>query len=132
MSTCTIEKRETPVTRAEPTRRGEVFLPNVDILEDRDELLLIADVPGANPEHIDIRYEGGELTIHARVDERRPEGAGRFVWREYGVGDFHRTFTLGEAIDNAKIHAEVRDGVLTVHLPKMEAIKPRKITVAAK
>jgi len=129
---CTMEKCETPVTRAEPTRRGEVYVPKVDIFEERDELRLVADVPGAQSEHIDIRYEDGELTLHARVNDRRPEGAGRFILREYGVGDFHRTFLLGETIDNAKIHAEVHDGVLTVHLPKTEAIKPRKITVAAR
>lgn len=132
MATCTIEKRETPVTRAEPTRRGQMFLPQVDILENRDELLLIADVPGATSEHIDIRYENGELTIHARVEPRTTDESDRFVWREYGVGDYHRVFQLGEAIDNAKIHAEVHSGVLTVHLPKAEAIKPRKIAVTAK
>jgi len=132
MSTCTIEKCETPVTRAEPTRRGQVYLPSVDILEDRDELLLIADVPGANSEHIDIRFENGELTIHARVEPRVAAEPDRDIWREYGVGDFHRSFQLGESIDNAKIHAEVKDGVLTVHLPKTEAIKPRKIAVAAR
>lgn len=132
MPTCTMEKRETPVTRAEPTRRGQVYLPNVDILEDRDELLLIADVPGATSEHIDIRFENGELTIDARVDVRNAAEPDRDIWREYGVGDFHRSFQLGESIDNAKIHAEVKDGVLTVHLPKTEAIKPRKIAVAAR
>lgn len=132
MATCTIEKCETPVTRAEPTRRGQVFLPSVDILEDKDELRLIADVPGATSEHIDIRFENGELTIHARVEPRNAAEPDRDIWREYGVGDFHRTFQLGESIDNAKIHAEVKDGVLTVHLPKTEAIKPRKIAVTAK
>lgn len=132
MSACTIEKRETPLTRAEPTRRGQMFLPQVDILENRDELLLIADVPGATSEHIDIRYEDGELTIHARVEPRTTEEPERFVWREYGVGDYHRVFELGEAIDNTKIHAEVKNGVLTVHLPKTEAIKPRKIAVTGK
>lgn len=132
MPTCTIEKPETPVTRADPTRQGQLYLPSVDILEDRDELLLIADVPGATSEHIDIRFENGELTLHARVEPRTAAEPVRDVWREYGVGDFHRSFQLGESIDNAKIHAEVKDGVLTVHLPKTEAIKPRKIAVTAR
>jgi HSP20 family molecular chaperone IbpA len=132
MPTCTIEKCETPVTRAELTRKRPVYLPSVDIFEDRDELLLIADVPGATSEHIDIQFENGELTIHARVEPRQAAEPDRDIWREYGVSDFHRTFRLGESIDNAKIHAEVKDGVLTVHLPKTEATKPRKIAVTAK
>jgi HSP20 family protein len=124
-----MEKREGAVTRAEPTRTGQVYLPNVDILENREELLLIADVPGATSENINIQYESGELAIRAKIAPRRPEDSQRFLWREYGVGDFCRSFELGEAIDHAKIHADVKNGVLTVHLPKTEAVKPRKIAV---
>lgn len=130
MTTATaIEKRENAQTRPERTRGGRVYSPSVDILENRDELLVLADVPGARPENIDIQYENSALSIHVRVDEsHRPENV-RFLWREYGIGDFHRSFELGEAIDHTKIHAEVNDGVLTIHLPKAEAVKPRKIAV---
>ncbi len=129
MTTATaVEKREGKV-RPEPTRGGRIYSPNVDILENREELLLLADVPGARPEDINIQYENGELTIHARVDSRTEVGEAQFLACEYGVGDFHRSFQLGESIDNSKIHAKVKDGVLTVHLPKTEAVKPRKIAV---
>jgi HSP20 family protein len=124
-----MEKLEGAVTRPEPTRTGQVYLPNVDILENREELLLIADVPGATSENINIQYESGELAIRAKIAPRRPEDSQRFLWREFGVGDFYRSFELGEAIDHAKIHADVKNGVLTVHLPKTEAVKPRKIAV---
>jgi HSP20 family protein len=125
----TIEKKEGTQVRPERTRGGRVFSPSVDILENKDELLLLADVPGAKPENIDIQCENGELAIHVRVDPRQQAMSGHCVGCEYGVGDFHRSFQLGETIDNAKIHADVKNGVLTVHLPKAEAAKPRKIAV---
>ncbi|MDO8630139.1 MAG: Hsp20/alpha crystallin family protein [Phycisphaerales bacterium] len=122
------QRREGAVRPAEPTRVGPVYSPYVDILERADELTLVADVPGVSPESIDIRYEQGELSIRARVEARQTKET-RFLLREYGVGDYLRVFQLGEGIDNGKIHAEVADGVLTVHLPKVEKVKPRKITV---
>ena len=122
------QRREGAVLRAEPTRVGPVFMPNVDILENADELTLVADVPGAESENIDIRYERGELAIRAKLQPRQSDET-RFMLREYGVGDYHRVFQLGESIDNEKIRAEVTEGVLTVHLPKVERVKPRKIAV---
>jgi HSP20 family molecular chaperone IbpA len=100
----------------------------VDIIEKPDELLLLADVPGAQVDGIDIHYERGALTLTARVDERQPNES-NWILREYGVGDFVRTFQVGEGIDAAKIKAEVTGGVLTLRLPKAEAAKTRKIVV---
>jgi HSP20 family protein len=118
------------VRQADPTRVGPVYSPNVDIIENADELTLVADVPGVRPETIDVQFEQGELSIRARVEPRQSEET-LFAFREYGVGDYFRAFQLGEGIDNGKIHAEVADGVLTVHLPKVERVKPRKIKVMA-
>ncbi len=130
MTTATMEKREGTQARPESTRAGCIYSPNVDIRENRDELLLMVDVPGAKPENVDIHYENGELALHIRIEPRNhKDDAARFLMQEYGVGDFYRSFRLGESIDSSKIHAEVKDGVLTIHLPKIEAIKPRKITV---
>lgn len=116
--------------RAEHTRCGRCYRPNVDILERDDELLVLADVPGANGEKIDVKFEEGMLSIHAPVDLRQPEDQD-FVLREYGVGDYYRTFRVSEAVDAGKITAEYADGVLALHLPKTEAVKPRKIAVKA-
>jgi HSP20 family protein len=116
--------------KAEATRSGQFYLPNCDILELEDELLIRADVPGANRDQIDIRFEDGTLAIHAKVEPRQP-GAGRYLLREYGVGDYYRTFRVSETIDASKIDADYADGVLTLHLPKAEALKPRKIEVKA-
>jgi HSP20 family protein len=115
-------------TSAEHTRSGRFYRPNVDILERPEELLVLADVPGAQGDRIDIKFEDGTLTIHAAVDQRQAEDT-EYVLREYGVGDFYRTFQVSEAIDAQKISAEYADGVLTLHLPKAEALKPRKIPV---
>ncbi|HEX3868874.1 MAG TPA: Hsp20/alpha crystallin family protein, partial [Pirellulales bacterium] len=106
------------------------YRPMVDILETSDELLLRADVPGAKRDEIDIRFEDGQLTVHAPVAERYKDAASFFAV-EYGVGDFYRTFRVSEQIDSSKINAEYADGVLIVHLPKTEAVKPRKIEVHA-
>ena len=128
-SAATIEKREGEVVPAERTRSGRVYRPNVDILEKPDELVLMADVPGTRCDEIDIQYENGLLTLRARVNPREPSRTANCVWCEYGVGDFERTFQIGEGIDSSRIHAECNNGVLTLHLPKTEKVKPRKITV---
>jgi HSP20 family protein len=104
------------------------YVPRCDIWEDDREVILLADLPGVTPENLDIRFENRELTVHGRVPARQQEGV-EFIYGEYGVGDFHRTFTIGEAIDAEKISAEVRNGVLTLHLPKAEKMKPRRIEV---
>ena len=113
--------------RAERAYGTPMFSPNVDILENADELTLVADVPGVAPDSIDIQYEQGELTLRGKVAPRGEQRS--FLLNEYGVGDFYRVFQLGEGVDNSKISAEVASGVLTVHLPKVERVKPRKIEV---
>ena len=112
----------------EHTRCGCHYRPNVDIVEKADELVVLADVPGAAGEDIDVDFEDGHLTIHAKVKPRQEEST-EFLVREYGVGDYYRTFRVSEAIDAAKITAEYAEGVLTLHLPKAESTKPRKIDV---
>jgi len=116
---------------AERTRCGTCYRPNVDIMEQTDELLVVADVPGARGDSIDVKFENGTLEIYATVAPRQNEGQNYLLW-EYGIGDYYRTFQVSEAIDAQKISADYADGVLTLHLPKAEAVKPRKIAVSAK
>jgi HSP20 family protein len=118
------------VSAAEHTRCGTYYRPNVDILEGPDELLVLADVPGTTGEAVGVDFEDGTLTIHAQVEPRQDEDT-EYLVREYGVGDYYRTFRVSEAIDVSKITAEYAEGVLTLHLPKAEATKPRKIEVKA-
>jgi len=110
----------------EPTQ-GVTIAPRVDLLEKDDELLLLADMPGVKPEDIDIRFEHGELSVHGRRSVSNP-GKQRARW-EYEVTNFFRTFKLTEHIAADRISAEMKNGVLTLHLPKVEAVKPRRISV---
>jgi len=115
--------------RGETTRGGYAFTPRVDIFETDTELLLYAEVPGVRAEDVDLHFEKGELTLHAKVNvpENRPAG-----WlREYEVGDFYRVLSINESIDTKRIEAECKNGVLTLHLPKVEAVRPRQIAVKA-
>ena len=118
------------VQSEEHTRSGQFYRPNVDILETANELLLQADLPGATSDSIDINFEDGTLTIHAKVNNRQANDT-TYMLQEYGIGDFYRTFKVSEQIDSTRISAEYHDGVLALHLPKVEAAKPRKITVQA-
>lgn len=107
--------------------RGVTLSPRVDILETDDEMRLVAELPGVKPEDVDIRFENGELTIHGR---RVPshQGLQRAQW-EYEVTNYFRAFRVNERIASDKIHAELKNGILTVHLPKTESARPRRIAV---
>jgi HSP20 family protein len=123
----TVAKQPNSVATPEQTRYGAIFTPRVDILENQEELLMFADLPGVRTEDLDLRYENGELVIHGRCKPRQQEGS--HLAQEFGVGDFYRAFSIGEAIDAQSIRAELKRGVLTVHLPKSEEVKPRRIAV---
>ncbi len=124
-------KEEGGTTATEHTRSGQFYRPNVDILERADELLVLADLPGAKKDQIDIDFEKGVLTLRAAVPLRQSKDQ-QYLVHEYGVGDYYRTFKIGETIDPKGIAAEYANGVLTLHLPKAESLKPRKIAVTAK
>jgi HSP20 family protein len=119
------EKKEID-SQGELTREGSFFVPSVDIFEDKDNLVLLADMPGVTKETVDIHVEEGQLRIVGKVGENTP---GDFVLSEYSVGDYTRTFTLSNAIDQAAIKASMKNGVLRVVLPKLDVSKPRKIAV---
>jgi HSP20 family protein len=107
--------------------RAVTATPRVDVLETEHEFLLLADLPGVKSDDVDIRFEKGALTVHGR---RLPEFANKGVaHREHPATNYQRTFAVAETIAADKISAEMKDGVLTVRLPKVEAVKPKKITV---
>ncbi len=111
----------------EPTRSLQnLASPPVDIYEDDRGLLVVADLPGVESANADIRVENGVLTIQARAEHivrSRP------VQREYELTGFYRQFQLPDEIDTGRISAELRNGVLTVILPRMERAQPRRIEV---
>jgi HSP20 family protein len=127
MATDLTKQQQQDVATTERTRGGVTYTPRIDIWEADQELVLCADMPGVNPEDLDIRFENHELTIHGKVAPRHEQH--RFLLGEYGIGDFYRSFTIGESIDSSRISAELKEGVLTLHLPKTEEAKPRRIEV---
>jgi HSP20 family molecular chaperone IbpA len=127
MSTEVTKQEQNDVATVERTRGGLTYSPRIDIWESDNELVLYADLPGVAPEDLDIQFENRELRIHGKVAARHESC--NFVGGEYGIGDFYRTFTIGEAVDAEKISAELDNGVLALHLPKTEAVRPRRIEV---
>lgn len=120
-----VKNGETPASDA--GRAAIVFAPRFDAWETESEYVLAGDMPGVAPEDLELHYENHELAIQARVAPRNPSG--QPLCEEYGVGDFYRSFTLADSIDESAIAAELADGVLTVHLPKRAEVRPRKIEV---
>lgn len=110
-------------------RAAAVYTPRFDICELDNEFVLMGDLPGVEPDDLDIRYEKQELTIHGKVAPRY--GEARHFAAEYGVGDFYRSFTIHEWVDADAIAAELKDGVLKVRLPKRAEARPKKIAVQA-
>jgi HSP20 family protein len=123
------EKREM-ASAAEQTRPGPVFTPLVDIFETDREITLLADMPGVKAKDLSIDLHEDVLTLAGGVDA--PEAKDEVdLNREYRTGKYYRQFTLSEVIDQAKIEAELKEGVLRLKLPKVERAKPRKIKVKA-
>ncbi len=122
------EKKELQ-TGAESTRNVPVYIPPVDIYESESALTLVADMPGVPIDGVSIDLDKDKLTIRGTVGTE--ECPGRLLLREYTVGDYYRQFTLSNVIDQNKIEASMKNGVLRVILPKSEAARPRTITVKA-
>jgi HSP20 family protein len=122
-------KEKTEVTSpAEQIRTGVVFTPAVDIFETDKEITLLADMPGVKADSLNIDLHENVLSLDG--DVQSPERTDEMdVFKEYRTGKYYRQFTLSQAIDQSKIEAAMKDGVLRLSLPKVEAATPRKIAV---
>jgi HSP20 family protein len=115
---------------AEQTKPGLVFTPAVDIFENEKALVLLADMPGVQAKNLNVDLRDDTLTLVGEVEPF--EGANEEdVIVEYEVGKYYRQFSLSEVIDQEKIDAQLKDGVLRLTLPKVEKAAPRTITVQA-
>lgn len=121
------EKRELQ-KKEEPTIPVRVFVPTTDILEDEQSLTVVMEMPGVSKDAVDINLQDRVLTVEGRIDFSKYEQM-QPVYTEYNIGNFSRSFSLSNSIDQEKIRAEMQDGVLTLTLPKAEEAKPRKIAV---
>lgn len=102
--------------------------PAVDIFENESEILLHADMPGVMKEDVSISIDNGKMILSG-VRRLHPTGAAN--WREFVDTEYRRTFSVPQTIDIDKVHAELKDGVLRLHLPKSESAKPRQIEINA-
>lgn len=124
----TAREQERSSQNREETRAPERFLrPAVNITEEETGLLLTADLPGATKDSLDVSVDKGVLTINAAVSREMP---GRPVYSEFEWAPYYRQFQIPDLIDQAAVKAEFNNGVLTLHLPKAEAAKPRRIEVS--
>ena len=121
------QKREVEKAQ-EPTRPTRAFLPTTDIFETEDALTLVLEMPGVDRGNIDVSVENGVLTIEGKINFDKYEGL-QPVYSEYNIGPYRRSFRVSSRIDQDKIKAEIRDGVITLVLPKAEEAKPRRIEV---
>jgi HSP20 family protein len=118
---------QSPQAQAEKIEQRPVVAPTVDVFENENELLVVADLPGVSRDRMSIHFDKGRLTIEGKRLPARwsPRMA------EADNADFRRTFLVPQGIDAEHISAELDAGVLQIHLPKHASVKPRRIEVKA-
>lgn len=121
------EKREIE-KKQESTVPARTFVPTADIFETEPSLTLVLEMPGVEKSNVDVSVEDGILTVQGRLAFSKYEGL-QPLYTEYNIGHYRRSFSLSNKVDQSKISAEMKDGVLTLILPKAEEAKPRRIAV---
>lgn len=121
------QKRELE-TKQETTIPARTFLPTADIFEAEDALHVVLEMPGVEKDNINIGVRDGVLSIDGRLDFSKYKDM-HPLYTVYNVGNYSRSFRLSSVIDQNKIGAELRDGVLSLTLPKVEEAKPRSIQI---
>lgn len=125
--TITERNEDKNVKVREETRAVERYIrPVVDIIETEEGLTLVADIPGAAKESLDVNVEKGILTISAPATRTMP---GRPVFKEFETAPYYRQFSIPEVLDHEKAAADYANGLLTLKIPKVAAAKPRKIEI---
>ena len=124
MDTKGLSKREQGAV--ESTRNLRQIVPLVDIYENDDEILLHAEMPGVKKDDIEVNIDNGNLTLSGI---RKLVIGGVHDWQEVGDVEYQRAFSVPQNIDISKVNAELKEGVLALHLPKSEAAKPRTIKI---
>ena len=122
------QKREVE-KKTESTTPTRVFVPVTDIFETPEALTVVLEMPGVDRNSIEASVEDDVVTIAGRIDFTKYESM-QPVYTEYNVGHYARSFEISNRIDQGKISAQMKDGVVTIVLPKAEQAKPRKIQVS--
>jgi HSP20 family protein len=124
-----VQKKRELEGKEESTIPARTFMPAADIYEDRDSLKVILEMPGVEKGNVNVRVEEGVLVVEGRLDLTKYRGL-QPLYTEYNIGNYARSFRLSNAVDQGKIGAELKDGVLSLTLSKAEKAKPRTIQVS--
>ena len=123
------ERNDITTSKATESNQRPVS-PEVDIFEDAGGITLLADMPGVSKDRLDVRLDGDNLSIEGSVEMNLPPEM-RALWAEVNVPRFRRTFTLSRELDAGRIEANLKDGVLTLRVPKQAHAQPRRIEVTS-
>lgn len=124
-----VQRKREAETKQESTIPARLYVPVTDIFETEEALTLKLEMPGVTKDRVDVRVENDVLTIEGRMDLGGYEQL-RPLYTEYNIGNYARTFQLSSKIEQDRISAALKDGVMTLVLPKVERAKPRKIQVS--
>jgi len=123
-----VQRKREVETKEESTMPARLFQPQTDIFETSEALTLVLEMPGVDKGSVEVKVENDVLNIEGRVDFSKYEGL-QPLYTEYNVGHYARSFRLSSKIEQEGISAELKDGVMTLVLPKAEKAKARKIKV---
>jgi HSP20 family protein len=123
-----VQKKRQQETREEATIPARIFVPDADIYESEDVLTVILEMPGVARDKVKVGVEEGVLKVEGQLDLSKYQGL-HPLYTEYNIGHYARSFQLSSKIDQNKITASMKDGVLSLTLPKVEEAKPRRIEV---
>jgi HSP20 family molecular chaperone IbpA len=124
-----VQKKRELEGKEESTIPARTFMSTADIYEDRESLKVILEMPGVEKGNVEVRVVEGLLVVEGRLDLTKYRGL-QPLYTEYNIGNYSRSFRLSNAIDQSTIGAELKDGVLSLTLPKAEKAKPRTIQVS--
>jgi HSP20 family protein len=123
-----VQKKRELENKEESTIPVRVFVPVADIYEADHDLMMVLEMPGVEKTNVEISVEDGVLNVEGRLDLAKYQGL-QPIYTEYNIGHYARSFRLSSKIDQNKIAAEMKDGVLSLKLPKVEEAKPRSIKI---
>jgi HSP20 family protein len=115
------------MTTCAPEMATRYLIPRVNVVEETERVVIETELPGVGKSDISLEVKDNELTLIGKRATVKREG--QYVMRERSAADFRRVFALSNAIDTAKVDAEMKDGLLTITLHKAERVKPKKIVV---
>jgi len=123
-----VQQKKELAAKEEKTVPSRYFVPNTDIFEMEDALVVVMEIPGFEKNAVEVHLENGTLRVEGRIEYGKYEGL-EPLYAEYNIGHFARAFTLSNKIDQGQISAQLADGVLTLTLKKAHEAKPRRIAI---